>query len=211
MAIAVAMGTAVEGRTTTATRTITATAAVVEAAAASAMPALPIPSIARHDPTTDLQFTATYKARPAPRAAWRKPPSAMRRPTNIPVTAGPSTTSQRSNRRAKDASDRRLIQVSQNFSQHIVRTGEYAGLGTKTLRSKVVGCHLRENMAVLLAASYAELGIPLAHIRVFNGDLPREATEEEAGIYSTHPQSVLRMHSARHEDSGFINLSGSKI
>jgi hypothetical protein len=34
------------------------------------------------------------------------------------------------------------------------------------------GCHARENMADQLTASYAELGIPPAPVRIFNGDLP---------------------------------------
>ncbi len=36
------------------------------------------------------------------------------------------------------------------------------------------GYHARENMADLLARSYAELKIPPDHIRIFNGDLPAD-------------------------------------
>jgi hypothetical protein len=51
------------------------------------------------------------------------------------------------------------------------------------------GYHARENMAALLAKSYAELRIPPDHIRVFDLDLP-PARQKQGGDNSYHGQGI---------------------
>jgi hypothetical protein len=52
---------------------------------------------ARDDADQASAFDAKYEAGLAPRAAWRRPPSAMRRPIRGLAPVGRSTTSRRSN------------------------------------------------------------------------------------------------------------------